>query len=131
MQNDQKKIKRHKRFTNWYESTQNLPGRFMLEAVEYIFRQNCLARPEAGIEIPGIGVVDLKNIDCPVALLAGRKDHITPAGQMFAMEKLVSSQRIFKKLGPGGHIGTLMGTKSLADDWPDALDFMNKTTTLH
>lgn len=123
LREDLQGLERFKRFTNWYESTQSLPGRFYLEAVEWIFRKNSLTRP-GSLLIDG-RPVDLRNIRCPLVLIGGSKDHITPPGQVFAMEHLVSSRRIKKLLAPGGHIGTLMGSQSLKDIWPRAIAFLS------
>lgn len=120
---DEEGLKRHERFTNWYEKTQNLPGKFFLEVVEIIFRLNSLTKPNS-YSIDGRGV-DLRNIKCPLVLIGGAKDDITPPKQVFAMEKLVSSKKISKLLSSGGHIGTLMSTTSLKEIWPRAIDFFN------
>ncbi|NPU83105.1 MAG: alpha/beta fold hydrolase [Syntrophaceae bacterium] len=125
LREDMQGLERFKRFTNWYESTQNLPGRFYLEAVDWIFRKNSLTHP--GSLVIDQRSVDLRNIHCPLVLIGGSKDHITPPGQVFAMERLVSSRRILKLLSPGGHIGTLMGNQSLKEIWPRAMAFLAGT----
>jgi polyhydroxyalkanoate synthase subunit PhaC len=122
LREDARGLERFKRFTNWYESTQNLPGRFYLEAVDWIFRKNSLTRP--GSLLIDRRPVDLRNISCPLVLIGGSKDHITPPGQVFAMERLVSSRRILRLLSPGGHIGTLMGSQSLKEIWPRAIAYL-------
>lgn len=110
------------RFENWYEYTQTLPGRFYLETVNWIFRNNDLIKP-GKIKITG-KPVDFRNIECPLVLLAGRKDNISPPAQTFALEKYVGSKDIIKILGEGGHIGTLMGNKSLKGDWIKVADWI-------
>jgi len=91
--------------------------------VDWIFRKNSLTRP--GSLLIGGRPVDLRNVRCPVVLIGGSRDHITPPGQVFAMERLVSSRRILKLLSPGGHIGTLMGKQSLKEIWPRAISYLS------
>lgn len=114
---DEEGIKRFMRFENWYEYTQNLPGRFYLEVVRNIFKENNLTRPGA-MRINGNGV-NLKQITCPVIIMAGKKDHITPPPQAFALKRYIGTppENVVEILTEGGHIGTLMGTESLREDW--------------
>lgn len=115
--NNEDYIKRYIRFENWYEYTQKLPGRFYLEIIENIFKKNNLTK-ENSMKLNG-KLLNLKNINCPVIILAGAKDHITPPGQAFALKKYISTPRenVIEILTEGGHIGTLMGTEALREDW--------------
>ena len=51
--------------------------------------------------------------------MAGKKDHITPPPQAFALKNLISTppEDVVEILTEGGHIGTLMGTEALREDW--------------
>jgi len=115
--NDQDGLRRFINFENWYEYTQYLPGKFYLDIIRNIFKGNNLAKPNA-IVLDGRGV-DLRKITCPVIILAGAKDHITPPAQAFALKDHISTpeEDIVEILTNGGHIGTLMGTESLREDW--------------
>lgn len=115
--NDEEGIKRFVHFENWYEYTQKIPGRFYLEIIKNIFKENNLTKPGT-IKLDG-NPVDLKNINCPVIIMAGKKDHITPPGQAFALKNYISTPKadVVEILTEGGHIGTLMGTESLREDW--------------
>jgi hypothetical protein len=64
--------------------------------------------------------LDLKEILCPLYLLAGESDDITTSEQVFAAENLVGTRkgRIEKKLVPGGHIGFFMVSRTLKETWP-------------
>ncbi len=57
---------------------------------------------------------------CPVYLLAGESDDITPKEQVFDAVKYLGTPKeaIQKALVPGGHIGLFMGRRTLADNWP-------------
>jgi poly(3-hydroxyalkanoate) synthetase len=115
--NDQEGLDRFVRFENWYEYTQDLPGRFYLEIVQDIFKNNGLTKP-GFIKLAGRGV-DLGKIECPLVIMAGKKDHITPPPQAFSLKQLVKtpSQDIIEILTEGGHIGTLMGNEALRNNW--------------
>lgn len=116
-ENDEAGIERFIRFENWYEYTQDLPGRFYLEIVQYIFKANALAKPNY-IKLDG-QPINLGNIDCPVVIMAGKKDHITPPEQAFSLRDLISTPEhdIIEILTEGGHIGTLMGNEALRTNW--------------
>lgn len=110
-------IKRFIHFENWYEYTQMLPGRFYLDIIKNIFKENNLTKP-GSFKLDGRSV-DLRNITCPVIIMAGKKDHITPPAQAFALKKYISTpvEDVVEILTEGGHIGTLMGTEALREDW--------------
>ena len=62
----------------------------------------------------------MKDIVCPVYLLAGAEDDITTKEQVFDAEKYLGTPKaeIVKKLASGGHIGLFMGTRTLTECWP-------------
>lgn len=115
---DKNYIKRTSKFERWYENPIDLPGAYYLQAIERIFKENRLAK---GLFV-GLGRrLSLKDIHCPVYLLAGSEDDITPMEQVFNAENYLgtSKSRIVKKLASGGHIGLFMGAKTLKECWPD------------
>ena len=111
-------IKRTEKFERWYENPIDLPGRYYLQAIEQLFKQNRFAKGQ----FDALGrTLNLKDINVPLYLLAGESDNITTREQVFNTETLVSTphDQIQKKLVPGGHIGLFMGTNTLANAWPD------------
>jgi len=105
-------------FERWYENPIDLPGRWYLQAVNELFRENRLAKGQ----FVGLGRrLALGDIRCPVYLLAGDADDITPKEQVFAAENLVGTPKaaIAKALAPGGHVGLFMGEKTLRERWPE------------
>ncbi len=110
-------LERFDRFENWYELIQNLPGKFYLEVVENIFKKNGMINKET-LKLKG-KFVDLENIECPLILMAGEKDNITPPEQCLDMKNHVSTpeEDIMEVTTRGGHIGTLMGRTSLKYYW--------------
>ncbi|HEY5430727.1 MAG TPA: DUF3141 domain-containing protein, partial [Solirubrobacteraceae bacterium] len=111
---------RYREFEDWFKHTQDIPGAFYLWIVEHLFRDNELI---AGtLEVSGQRV-DLGRIDCPLNLLGGATDHITPASQVFALADHASTAEtdILRDTSPGGHLGLFMGRESLSDHWPRLL----------
>jgi poly(3-hydroxyalkanoate) synthetase len=110
-------LKKKETFESWYENPIDLPGRWYLQAIVQLFKENRLAK---GIFV-GLGRrLDLKDVTCPVYLLAGEADDITTREQVFDADKHLgtSPTAIEKKLVPGGHIGLFMGSRALSEAWP-------------
>jgi polyhydroxyalkanoate depolymerase len=104
-------------FERWYESPIDLPGRWYLQAIDRLFQRNLLARGE----YVALGRrLDLKAIRCPLYLLAGADDDITPPPQVMAAAHLFGtpSSQVVRHTAPGGHIGLFMGARTLREHWP-------------
>jgi poly(3-hydroxybutyrate) depolymerase len=113
-------VERYREFEDWFKHTQDIPGAFYLWIVEHLFRDNELI---AGtLEVSGQRV-DLGRIDCPLNLLGGATDHITPPAQVFALADHAGTAEtdILRGTSPGGHLGLFMGRESLRDHWPRLL----------
>jgi poly(3-hydroxybutyrate) depolymerase len=110
-------VERYRAFEDWFKHTQDVAGPFYLWLVQHLFRDNELIRGALRIGEEG---VDLGRIDCPVNLLAGATDHITPPEQVFALAGAVSTRaaQITRRTTSGGHLGLFMGTEALRDHWP-------------
>lgn len=110
-------VSKKETFERWYENPIDLPGRWYLQAVNQLFRENRLAKGE----FVGLGRrLSLADIRCPAYLLAGEADDITPKEQVFAAEHLLGTPKakIAKALVPGGHVGLFMGARTLREHWP-------------
>jgi poly(3-hydroxybutyrate) depolymerase len=115
---DKNYVKRTEQFERWYENPIDLPGRYYLQAIQLLFKENRLAKGE----FVALGrKLDLKTIRVPLYLLAGADDDITTREQVFNATALVGTpaSKTVQKLVPGGHIGLFMGTRTLADAWPE------------
>jgi poly(3-hydroxybutyrate) depolymerase len=111
-------VKRTEQFERWYENPIDLPGRYYLQAIQMLFKENRLAQGE----FVALGrKLDLRSIRVPLYLLAGAEDDITTKDQVFNAAALVGTPagEIVKKLVPGGHIGLFMGTRTLLEAWPE------------
>lgn len=115
---DKQYLKRAEEFSRWYEYTLDLPGAYYLQAVEWLFKENRLAKGK----FVALGeTISLKDIAIPVYMLGGEADDITPPEQVFRAEEYLSTPKrdMAKKLVPGGHIGLFMGRKTLDTAWPE------------
>lgn len=110
-------VSRIENFERWYEYTIDLPGKWYLQVVKELFKEN---RFVTGT-FKALGkVLNPKSITCPLYLLAGQQDDITPQEQVFQAAHFfgTSQKDITKDLAQGGHIGLFMGTKALTQKWP-------------
>jgi len=104
-------------FESWYENPIDLPGRWYLQVISQIFKENRLAKGE----FIGLGrKLGLRNITCPTYLRAGANDDITTPEQVLDASKYIGTakDRIVQKTVPGGHIGLFMGANTLREHWP-------------
>jgi poly(3-hydroxyalkanoate) synthetase len=113
---DEGHVARYREFEDWFKHTQDIPGAFYLWIVEHLFRGNALV--SGRLEVGGERV-DLRRIDCPLYLLAGTRDHITPAPQVFALDGRTSTPagHVTRRLCDGGHLGLFMGRDALREHW--------------
>lgn len=110
-------LSKEETFERWYENPIDLPGRWYLQAIVQLFKENRLAKGR----FVGLGRrLSLKDIVCPVYLLAGEADDITTKEQVFDAENYLGTpkDKIERKLVPGGHIGLFMGSRTLKETWP-------------
>jgi poly(3-hydroxyalkanoate) synthetase len=114
---DQDAVARYEAFEDWFKHTQDVPGTFYLWLVEHLFAGNELVNGE--LEVGGRRV-DMRAINCPLFLLGGATDHITPPIQVFAAADHVSTpaDRVTRRTAPGGHLGLFMGNQALRHEWP-------------
>jgi poly(3-hydroxybutyrate) depolymerase len=113
---DEAYVGRNRRFENWFKHTQPIPGRFYLWIVRHLFRDNELLQGRLRVADE---LVDLRRINCPLFLLAGASDHITPPDQVFALESATSTPQseVFLDTANAGHLGLFMGHQALQENW--------------
>ena len=109
-------VARYRTFEAWFKHTQPIPGAFYLWIVEHLFQNNELI---AGTLRVGDDTVDLRRITCPLYLLAGAADHITPPPQVYALADYAGTNpaEIVKRQTTGGHLGLFMGHEALRNHW--------------
>lgn len=114
---DEDHVSRYEVFEDWFKHTQDIPGAFYLWIVEHLFRDNELICGTLTVDGQR---VDLARIRCPLYLLGGATDHITPPVQVFAAADHVDTPaaEISTATTSGGHLGLFMGSEALRDFWP-------------
>jgi poly(3-hydroxyalkanoate) synthetase len=113
---DPEYVARYTEFEDWFKHSQDIAGAFYLWITEHLFEGNALV---AGtLQVDG-RTVDLGQIRCPVTILAGSRDHITPADQALALARHVGTpaDQIRTDLVDAGHLGLFMGRAALRDHW--------------
>jgi poly(3-hydroxyalkanoate) synthetase len=122
---DDKHVERYQRFEDWFQWVQPIPGAFYLWIVEHLFMNNELLHDTLSV---GGKHVDLHEIHCPLYLLAGAKDHITPPAQVFALAEFAATppDEVWKLTTNGGHLGIFMGHQSLRDCWKPVFEDIAK-----
>jgi poly(3-hydroxyalkanoate) synthetase len=114
---DPQHVERYRAFEDWFKHTQDIPGAFYLWLVEHLFHKNELI--DGRLVVDGRRA-DLADITCPLFLLAGARDHITPPAQLFAAADAVGTDpgEIVQRTSAGGHLGLFTGRQALTEDWP-------------
>ena len=116
--NDPAYLAKEETFESWYENPIDLPGRWYLQVITQLFKENRFAKGE----FVGLGRrLDLRHVTCPTYLLAGAADDITTPEQVLDAAKYLGTSRdqIMQKTVPGGHIGLFMGSRTLNEHWPE------------
>jgi polyhydroxyalkanoate depolymerase len=111
-------LAKSEQFYAWYETTVDLPGRWYLQAITQLFKENRFFKGQ----FVGLGrTLNLKDITCPIYLLAGADDDITTPEQVMSAKNHVGTpkDKIAEKIAPGGHIGLFMGSRTLKESWPE------------
>lgn len=102
-------------FNRWDERAFDLPAPYYRQVFDWLFRENRLASGS----FPALGrKIDPRDLRCPLFLLAGEQDAITPLAQAFAAANLVHASEIETALALCGHLALFMGRKTLETEWP-------------
>lgn len=125
---DDAHVERYRVFEDWFKHTQDIPGAFYLWLVEHLFHGNELISGDLVVDGRR---VDLGDITCPLFLLAGSTDHITPPAQLFAAAGAVGTpaEQVTVRTATGGHLGLFMGRDALRADWPVLMDAVHALST--
>ena len=110
-------------FSAWFEHPIDLPGPWYLQVVDEIFRRNLLYENRFTALGRRIGLSD---VTCPVFLLAGEHDEITPPPQVLEAEARLGTPAgdIARETVPGGHVGLFMSHRTVHDTWPGIARWM-------
>ena len=118
-------LEKEETFGRWYENPLNLPGRWYMQVITQLFKENRFAK---GTFVALGHMIGLKNIVCPTTLLQGSTDDITTPEQSLGAAKYLSTpkKKIVQMTVPGGHIGLFMGARALKEFWPGIIDWILK-----
>lgn len=100
-------------FYRWYDHTQNIAGwGWYLWAIEHLFKKNRLGRNELVVNDHHI---DLSQIQCPVSIVTGKTDDVTPSEQTLALMQYTEAKAYQIN---AGHVGVFMGRDGIKHIWP-------------
>ncbi|MBZ6379710.1 MULTISPECIES: PHA/PHB synthase family protein [Pacificimonas] len=85
----------------WNSDATNVPAAWHADYLRDLYRDNKLASP-GGIEIDGVPI-DLRTVDIPTYIQAGKEDHIAPARSVWKLTEHFSGEMRFMLAG-SGHI---------------------------
>jgi poly(3-hydroxyalkanoate) synthetase len=103
-------------FLRWRKRTLDLPGPYYMQVVQWVFRENRIAR---GC-FPALGrSANLRELRRPMFLLAGAEDMIAPAKQALAAAALTGAreEEIEIAIAPCGHLALFMGRETIENEW--------------
>jgi poly(3-hydroxyalkanoate) synthetase len=109
---------RIERFAGWFEHPIDLPGRWHLQVVQELFNDNRFFNGH----FQGLGrKLAVADIHCPVFLLAGHDDDITPPVQVHNATKRLGTPpgQVKSRTVTGGHVGLFMSHKTVGTVWPE------------
>ena len=110
------------RFAAWNARTVDLPGRYFLETAEWLFRENRLAEGR----FSALGrMCDLRNIKCPLFILAASDDEIVSPAQATALARLCPAADATIRVVAGKHLSLFMGRETLAGVWREIAAWLN------
>lgn len=104
-------------FDTWFWTTIDIPGRYYLDVVTRIFKENQLANSR--LQVLGKPAV-LSKVKAPMLLLAAEHDEFVASEQLFAAERLTgtAANAVRKITVPGNHLGLFLGANTVSQTWP-------------
>lgn len=104
------------RFATWDAATIDLPGPYYLQVVQWLFKENRIAR---GTFVTLGRAVNLRDVRCPAYLLAARDDQIVAPEQLLAAARLLGTpaHAIETTVEPGEHLSLFLGAGTLRGRW--------------
>ena len=100
---------RWQRMETWMYDCPDQPARLVQETVDWLYRENRLAR--GLLELDGHRV-RLDALRIPVFNVAARKDHLVPAESALALAESLPDGIVTSRLEPGGHLGLFVSRRS-------------------
>jgi poly(3-hydroxybutyrate) depolymerase len=111
------------RNNSWYEHVQDLPGKFIMDVIFKLFKNNELINKKLIINDK---IVDLTNIKCPVVAITGDNDDITLERQCTNIFNFISSKNTkHYHIDNCGHIGIFLKNEAI-EKWKYSMEFISE-----
>lgn len=101
------------KFYDWYDNCQDIAGGWYLHLIENLFKKNLLIKNQFKVQND---VVNLNVIKCPVHLITGTKDDISPPEHTISLGNKVSGDVFYHSINKG-HIGVFMSSSGIKNVW--------------
>ncbi|MCA9151556.1 MAG: class III poly(R)-hydroxyalkanoic acid synthase subunit PhaC [Planctomycetales bacterium] len=110
----------------WTNDNIPVAGETFREFVKCFYQRNQIVKGEYRL---GNEKIDLKNITCPLLLLAAEFDHLVRPESTFGIIPHVGSKDIEKKEIRAGHVGLAVSSKAHKAFWPEAAKWFVERST--
>jgi poly(3-hydroxyalkanoate) synthetase len=109
------------KFNVWNLRTVDLPGAYFVQTVEWVFRENRLARGS----FPALGrPAPLSAVEAPIFVLAAADDEVVSLPQATAAKSLCRRTRVKTRIAPGRHLSLFMGQRTVGGVWRDIAQWL-------
>jgi polyhydroxyalkanoate synthase len=105
----------------WLASDVPLAGRLFLEVVRDALPHSNLLADRVRV---GDRKVELRNIDCPVLVVAGERDGLVPARCTTRFAGLVGDRDAGTRIFPTGHLGLMLSLAAHRKLWPEIVGWL-------
>jgi polyhydroxyalkanoate synthase len=107
----------------WLASDVPLAGRLFLEVVRDALPNSNLLADRLRV---GDRKVELRNIDCPVLVVAGNRDALVPARCTTRFARLVGDRDAGTRIFPTGHLGLMLSLAAHRKLWPEVAEWLKR-----
>ncbi len=111
------------RMEKWIHDGKDVPGKTFSKFVRDLYQENKLVKNELRI---GSEKVDLRNIEMPVLLLAGKYDTLVPPESSESFAEAIPSEDTKIMKASVGHIGLSVSSKVHPDLWEDVAEWIQE-----
>jgi polyhydroxyalkanoate synthase len=110
----------------WVNDNIPVAGETFRTFVKALYQENQLVRGEFRL---GERPVDLRELCCPLLLLAAKADHLVPPSSTAGILPYVRSQDVRSVVVDAGHVGLVVSSKAHRSVWPMATQWLADRST--